>query len=435
MSRSTSRKPRKPPPPSQPSSGPLASGHLRWASAAAAALAVGVAVVALQSSHARPARAGATTILSAASGGASRAGFGAGVGERDPNLEYYELPPGDVVRGSVINPFDGVVGSEDKRSEFEVARGLVSRAGAAAVVHAMRASRQFERGPDSTDDQPTFERHVLKYGKVQEKDVHAAFLPLWDDFVGHVRTSLNCSTCELCNVLARRYLPGERRAVPEHRDINAFATAVLTLNADEFSGGYYVCSYDGGRRGGQGSQTIGRHLHLPLRTGDVLVHSADVMHGVNVTRGERYSLVGWFKDRPGLCESDDNPWVLEAAERGNADAAYLVATDHNQKYAPHVKWRMALFAAHSGHGVMMEVVNKLIAKNDPKDDLEAIKILRKAVKWGRRDMILYYAWALDNGRGVAKDPKKALHYRRRAARLGQPQAVQELEAAGLSIDE
>ena len=33
--------------------------------------------------------------------------------------------------------------------------------------------------------------------------------------------------------------------------------------------------------------------HLPLGNGDVVFHQFDTLHGVDVTRGERYSLIFW----------------------------------------------------------------------------------------------------------------------------------------------
>ena len=42
-------------------------------------------------------------------------------------------------------------------------------------------------------------------------------------------------------------------------------------------------------------------LHLLLHSGDLLMHDRFIEHGVNVTSGERYALIGWFKDRAGVC--------------------------------------------------------------------------------------------------------------------------------------
>ena len=41
---------------------------------------------------------------------------------------------------------------------------------------------------------------------------------------------------------APSYKPGERRSVRTHLDIAAFVTAIATLNAEDFGGGYFLTS-------------------------------------------------------------------------------------------------------------------------------------------------------------------------------------------------
>ena len=183
-------------------------------------------------------------------------------------------------------------------------------------------------------------------------------------------------------------------------------------------------------------QAAARQLHLPLGSGDLLVHDHNVLHGVNVTSGTRYSLVGWYKDRPGLCASDDNPWVLEMAEAGDAEAMYNVmqraqATGDQGKAD---KWGKR--AANAGHaGAMTAIAAGLFRTNQEDDRKEATRLLAKASELGRRDAMAFYAWALDRGAGLPHaDPEAALMWRRRAAALGHAQARRELEAAGLSVE-
>jgi hypothetical protein len=92
-----------------------------------------------------------------------------------------------------------------------------------------------------------------------------------------------------------------------------FATAILTLNANEFQGGLFLTNFSEGRgrgRGrGSGSGSIpheyggGEKIFLPLRDGDIVTHQHDLLHGVDVQgNGERVSLIFWFRP-PGLCSS------------------------------------------------------------------------------------------------------------------------------------
>ena len=68
-------------------------------------------------------------------------------------------------------------------------------------------------------------------GRVHDRTLHRAWKRLEAPVVSFVRRVLGCPRCELCDVLVRRYRPDERRAVPVHRDINAFATARPHLGA------------------------------------------------------------------------------------------------------------------------------------------------------------------------------------------------------------
>ena len=58
----------------------------------------------------------------------------------------------------------------------------------------------------------------------------------------------------------------------------------------------------------------------------VLVHQFDLMHGVDVTAGTRYSVALWFSDSPKSRALGLAPWVREGAEAGNPDAQFLQAS-------------------------------------------------------------------------------------------------------------
>jgi hypothetical protein len=42
--------------------------------------------------------------------------------------------------------------------------------------------------------------------------------------------------------------------------------------------------------------------------GDAVMHGWDLMHGVRVTRGGRFSMICWFKDSEAACLSGTTPW-------------------------------------------------------------------------------------------------------------------------------
>ena len=59
--------------------------------------------------------------------------------------------------------------------------------------------------------------------------------------------------------------------------------------------------------------------------GDVLCHQYDVMHGVEVSSGSRYSLVLWLADCQESVEAGTTPWLRGAAESGSPYAQFLYA--------------------------------------------------------------------------------------------------------------
>jgi len=297
------------------------------------------------------------------------------------------------------------------------------------LEEAQAAEALFKTDADSVDGQPSFERYVLERGEIATPRLHAAFAPLREPLVSFVRRVMGCPGCELCDVLLRRYRPHERRAVRVHRDVNAYATAILTLNAEAFSGGYFITD-----RADYYAQAA-RSYHLLLDSGDVLVHDHNVQHGVNVTAGERYSVVGWFKDRPGHCASDANPWVRELAEAGDAEAANTLGDQAMQTgdEAEGAKWKA--IAAERGHPAAMAFMGQGVFREKGEARRAAASYLLQAAELGRRDAMALLAWALDNGAGFAHDGAQALKWRRKAAQLGHPMAIRELERAGLPIQE
>ena len=52
------------------------------------------------------------------------------------------------------------------------------------------------------------------------------------------------------------------------------------------------------------------------------MHTFDTLHGVEVERGERYSLVLWFSTSADACTQRDTPWLRDAVTRGDAVAQY-----------------------------------------------------------------------------------------------------------------
>ena len=54
---------------------------------------------------------------------------------------------------------------------------------------------------------------------------------------------------------------------------------------------------------------MGSRRLVTLQRGELLLHRWDVMHGVHVTAGERYSLVVWCAESEAALAAGDYPWV------------------------------------------------------------------------------------------------------------------------------
>ena len=131
------------------------------------------------------------------------------------------------------------------------------------------------------------------------------------------------STLTPCYSLIRRYKEGERRSHETHYDQHAIVTVVVSL-ADfetEYTGGLYVAA---GRAGRQ---------VLPLSRGDAAVHGPDLLHGVGVESGERWSWILWYRDSP-TCDDHSGDWFTECAAAGNAVCEALYAAAHSVNQSP-----------------------------------------------------------------------------------------------------
>ena len=229
--------------------------------------------------------------------------------------------------------------------DVEVIRSLVSEAEADQIVGIL-ANAAFDRDEDTVDSMRTFEFYLEKSGTAaalatingkpdrlprvmaHRKPLRAAVANITRPIIEErllpwLRTRFPSppggSPLQLCFSFIRRYMDGERKTHKAHFDLQAYATAVVSLKSAgrEFDGGLYVsASGDGARE------------WIALQKGDAVIHQSDLLHGVDVTRGERWSWVMWFK--PALTaaacpRSDLASWHVRAAEEGDPVAQFLTA--------------------------------------------------------------------------------------------------------------
>mmetsp|Transcript_47515 Transcript_47515/g.91887 ORF Transcript_47515/g.91887 Transcript_47515/m.91887 type:complete len:490 (-) Transcript_47515:191-1660(-) len=245
----------------------------------------------------------------------------------------------------------------------------------------------YEEGPDTVDQRPTFEAPLLRDGILLSPLRRMQSLSEAIENIGlpYVRERFNCSMCVACTAIIRRYLQGERREHPWHYDSDAYVTMVIPLTAAaDYSGGLYA------------QPTFDRNDRefIELEAGDAVLHSFDVMHGVEVLSGERVSLIIWFKSNADACEKRLSPWYAEGAERGNPTAQYNLGR---------------------------VVTNGL--GGTPQDRPAGVEWYAKAAKQGHVMAMYNLAVSFHHGRGVPSDKEAALMWYSQAAHAGHPQAM------------
>ena len=173
-------------------------------------------------------------------------------------------------------------------------RGLFDAGTLDALLAAARSSMHFETDADTVDGSATYHASIVEAGAPVDATLAALLAPVLETrLLPYLRAQYACPGIMVADALVRRYRPEERPALSTHYDVSACATVIVPLvEASEYGGGLYV----------QGGAGVGSRRLVGLERGDVLLHQWDVMHGVHVTSGERYSLVLWCSE-----SSDSNP--------------------------------------------------------------------------------------------------------------------------------
>lgn len=341
--------------------------------------------------------------------------------------------------------------------DVEVIRSLVSEAEADQIVGIL-ANAAFDRDEDTVDSMRTFEFYLEKSGTAaalatingkpdrlprvmaHRKPLRAAVANITRPIIEErllpwLRTRFPSppggSPLQLCFSFIRRYMDGERKTHKAHFDLQAYATAVVSLKSAgrEFDGGLYVsASGDGARE------------WIALQKGDAVIHQSDLLHGVDVTRGERWSWVMWFK--PALTaaacpRSDLASWHVRAAEEGDPVAQFLTA---RRSRSPRDANKWLQRSADAG---FTRAENELGAAHlfgtggRPKDVAKATELLERAAPY-EADAAFNLGLAALGGTGGGE--KEAIKWFAKAAAMGSLQAMSNMGVAyfrgagGLHVD-
>ena len=193
------------------------------------------------------------------------------------------------------------------------------------------ARLKFDRDADSVDGSPTFEVSWVREGKHSHPGLFRIFKQTIDEKLTPLIRSISelhgmsdSQGLVLCDALVRIYEEGQRRQHPAHYDSQALVTAVLEIDTGcgGFEGpGFYI----------QPDAHVSSRLPITMSPGDVIAHSFDLQHGVEVHSGSRCSVIFWFADSAASCASGEQPWYHSAAAGGDADAQYNLACHHVQQ--------------------------------------------------------------------------------------------------------
>jgi len=335
--------------------------------------------------------------------------------------------------------------------------GLFSSSETSRVLK--EASRStFETTADSVDKKPAYELYVVRRGRVAHQLLADALSPFVDTrLLPYVQDKYNCSECVVCHILLRRYRSHERITHPIHFDEMAFVTAVADLDSEAHTGGLYV----------QTGPHVESRWFVPPGNGSVVFHQYDLDHGVDVSKGQRTSLILWISTGLSACEASETPWYAEAVAAGDADAQANYAGCYarglcgvpldlekagllNREAAEQGHWQAQCTLADSlqaGWGLDMDEVEarkwysraadagyalaqlKLGKMQEsgaggPQNDTAAALNYHRSAKQNITEAQFRLAWAYMFGKGVAHaEPKKAIKWMRRAADGGHARAI------------
>jgi TPR repeat protein len=273
-----------------------------------------------------------------------------------------------------------------------------------ALLNRSEAELPFDQDPDSVDGFASHEMFVFDYTmgggdyssaakplgshparvRVRE-ELDALLRPVTDERITpyvRARYPEQCGGprargCRPCYSLIRRYRQHERRSHPAHYDHHALVTVVTSLSefGAEYTGGLYVSA-----------ERSARHT-LALRRGDAVVHQGDLLHGVQVSAGERWSWIMWFRDSD-TCEDHGHEWHRACAEAGQPVCQHVHANKVtstpglSQQEAFQKMVQLTLKAAEGGVGGAMFKMGRAFLKKLPSplpfDPQAAARWLRRA---------------------------------------------------------
>ena len=257
---------------------------------------------------------------------------------------------------------------------------------------------------DSVDGLPSLHANLISNGKpIYSEDpsdfqvslqtlFHIVKPYIYNELLSDVRRKLNSTSLEVSDVFFRRYgksICGNftRNSISSHYDVLSRATAVIALDSTASDGknGLFTTHLS---PSGETSNHAGLRRFFPLDVGDGVLHTWDVLHGVDVEPGlDRTSLIVWFvdHDKESTEEGDTNnkiqsvaPWLQRQKSDDVAQfvmAGALASTEGlKEKDAETLQHRLYLNSAFQGNAFSLTRMGSLLEEDALSDTLKEVAL-------------------------------------------------------------
>lgn len=248
-------------------------------------------------------------------------------------------------------PYDFNTQKQDSKSSDTVLapqKGLIPSAVTDEFLDQVRLMEQngwLSTNPDSVDGLPSLHLNLVSGGKPiaqrDEDDFQIGLQKLlstvkpyiYDELLPTVQELTNDASTRVSDVFLRRYgedIGGEegnsRNGISAHYDVFSKVTSVIAMDdtAAEGTNGLYTTEMS---QNGSTSNHASLRRFFPLEKGDAVVHSWDVLHGVDVEPdSDRMSLIVWFTTEEVLNSPTPmtSPWLVNNPDIEDEDVAQFV---------------------------------------------------------------------------------------------------------------
>jgi len=329
--------------------------------------------------------------------------------------------------------------SIDKNATLFVQDMMISNEESTNMMNILREVT-FDEDLDSVDGMSTFEFYIYSHNdyfprgkpdrsekiRTSRKKVRSRIRKITDPITRRVEDVVNkiykddkCgggedAPCQVCYSFVRRYLDTERTFKSflthshmyththihthtgtthrDHLDIKSMITVVMSLNryGQDYTGGLYV------RSGGSSER-----FFVPLHPTRAVIHTSDILHGVDVMQGERWSFIMWISNDSNCDPNASRKWHLNEAKDGDPMAMFLHA--------------------------------KRTSSSSSSSSREALEMMKKAAESGfARAMNEFGMWKREGSHGVVRNISEATSWFKRAVDLGEEDAALNLGQVLLS---